>query len=274
MAWQPSLAHADAIGDTKSDRKARVEATDEAEKKARENHRNAMQEIEDNKDNENYRPPSKEELEAYAAEKRQRDAAVSACVNEMTTWGEDPAMARPTCMAQHPAPTPPRGVTVPDDAPDPAVVAREAVLELELPAATPHIGPPPSINRWNVAIVGYPLWLWTDGAGSMTRTVTSQGITITMEARRSSSTFDMGDGTKINCTEMTEWTQSGTRPAEKSPTCGHTYTKASKRDYTVTATNHWQITWTALGQSGTIDMNPSESATLPVRELQSVNGGG
>ena len=38
--------------------------------------------------------------------------------------------------------------------------ARQAILRMNLPLPTPHIGPDPTTNEWNMAVVGYPLW-WT-----------------------------------------------------------------------------------------------------------------
>ena len=39
-----------------------------------------------------------------------------------------------------------------------------AVARLQLPANKPGIGPAPTKNEWHIAVVGYPLWLWADGA--------------------------------------------------------------------------------------------------------------
>ena len=38
-----------------------------------------------------------------------------------------------------------------------------AVARLQLPTIAPGIGPSPNVNQWNMAAVGYPLWLWADG---------------------------------------------------------------------------------------------------------------
>ena len=73
-------------------------------------------------------------------------------------------------------------------------LAREVVLSLQLPDATPHIGPDPSVNEWNMAVVGYPLWLWVGGPDRVTITETAYGMTITITAVRNATTFTMGDG--------------------------------------------------------------------------------
>jgi hypothetical protein len=41
--------------------------------------------------------------------------------------------------------------------------AAMAVARLQLPTIAPGIGPSPDLNPWNMAAVGYPLWLWADG---------------------------------------------------------------------------------------------------------------
>ena len=50
---------------------------------------------------------------------------------------------------------------------NPAVTAGQAaaiaVARLQLPTIAPGIGPSPNLNPWNMAAVGYPLWLWADG---------------------------------------------------------------------------------------------------------------
>ena len=91
---------------------------------------------------------------------------------------------------------------------DPAAAeqyVRQLIVHLQLPTPTPQFGPDPSVNEWNMAVVGYPLWLWTDNPESMSSTVTGNGITITMHARRGATTFDMGDGKKVSCSKMTPY---------------------------------------------------------------------
>lgn len=154
---------------------------------------------------------------------------------------------------------------------DPAIVAQQAIAQMTLPDTTIKVGPPPSINEWKMAVVGYPLWLWIDTPDAQTTTVTQQGITITLNASRASTTFTMGDGTMETCETTTPWTE-GVQPGTPSPTCGHTYLTPSlpKGNYTITATAHWSVDWTALGQAGTVPLDVTGAADLPVGELQSV----
>lgn len=158
---------------------------------------------------------------------------------------------------------------------DPGVLAREALLQLPIPMPEAHVGPPPSINEWNMVAVGYPLWLWTDDTDTHTTTVTEQGITLTLTASRRTTRFDLGDGTRIFCGTTTPW-HHGVEPGTPSPTCGHAYQQPSPPGdpYAVTATTVWDITWTALGQSGTLDLERTGPTTpLEVGELHALRTG-
>ncbi|MFT3875015.1 MAG: hypothetical protein QM708_01095 [Propioniciclava sp.] len=169
------------------------------------------------------------------------------------------------------------------NATDPAVrsravtetVVHTVISQLHLPDAIPRIGPDPSINEWNAAIVGYPYWLWTDGPTQLQTTTTAHGITITMNAQHSRTVFDTGDGKRISCARTTPLPKN-TPPDTPSPTCGHVYTWPSRHQskpkgtYTLTATTHWNVHWTALGYSGTIPVRISDSRAIPVAELHAI----
>ena len=81
----------------------------------------------------------------------------------------------------------------------------------------------------------------------------------------------MGDGSIVQCTTMTPYSDSVVAGAP-SPTCGYTYEVASlpKGNYAVSATAHWAVDWSALGYSGTIPMDITDTTELPVGELQAV----
>lgn len=150
-------------------------------------------------------------------------------------------------------------------------VVRSLVSSMELPLPTPLVGPDPSVNEWNMAVVGYPLWLWTDNPESMSSTVTGNGITITMHARRGATTFDMGDGKKVSCSKMTPY-PARVKPATPSPTCGYAYGWPSlpQGNYTVTASSRWVVDWSALGFEGSIPVTVSAQRALPVGELHAL----
>ena len=75
-----------------------------------------------------------------------------------------------------------------------------AVARLQLPTIAPGIGPSPDLNPWNMAAVGYPLWLWADGpthVGPISDSVA--GLSVSLDAEVSSLTFRMGDGHTVTC---------------------------------------------------------------------------
>jgi hypothetical protein len=146
-----------------------------------------------------------------------------------------------------------------------------AVARLQLPTIAPGIGPSPKLNPWNMAAVGYPLWLWADGptqVGPITDSV--GGLSVSLDADVSSLTFRMGDGHSINCAGSGhEWTPA-VEPGAKSPSCGYSYSKPSLPGgkYTVAAMANWAVTWTSNGQSGVINVPAVATTELPVGELQ------
>lgn len=150
-------------------------------------------------------------------------------------------------------------------------IARTLVVRLKLPDPTPRFGPDPTANEWKMAAVGYPLWLWTDGPTEVTSRVEAYGVSFTLRARWRSTTFDMGDGHQVRCTQTRAYPKTA-KPGTASPVCGYAYTKASlpKGNYTVTATSSWRISWSALGQSGTLPGSHTASQSLPVGELNAL----
>lgn len=148
-------------------------------------------------------------------------------------------------------------------------VARRLVVRLQLPTPTPRIGPDPDANEWHMAVVGYPLWLWTDGPRTVTATESAYGRTFTLKARQTSTTFTLGDGHSLTCEKTSEFKPS-VRPGTPSPTCGYAYQHRSKGSYTITATTHWTVTWSVAGFSGTLPGTHSATRELKVGELQAL----
>ena len=145
--------------------------------------------------------------------------------------------------------------------------ARSAVTSLSLPFLAPQIGPNPANNEWNMLAVGYPIWLWTTPPGGLGHTVTQNGITLSLYATATSTTYSMGDGTTFTCWASTPYTSAVT-PGSKSPDCGHTY--FTKGNYTIQATTGWNIIWSALGYSGTLTTTTTTSTPLEIGELKAV----
>lgn len=158
-------------------------------------------------------------------------------------------------------------IVAPNPPPSPAALGAEAVAALTLPDATPMVGPDPSRNKWNMVAIGYPIWLWTEGVDTLTASASVRGHTISLVARRTSVSFSMGDGQKVSCIMTTAWVP-GVRAGAPSPTCGYTYAQTGQ--YRVAALAQWQVTWSVLGESGTIPVAKGAARQLPVGELQAV----
>ena len=146
-----------------------------------------------------------------------------------------------------------------------------AVARLQLPTIAPGIGPSPELNRWNMAAVGYPLWLWADGptrVGPISDSV--GGLSVSLDAEVNGLTFRMGDGHSVTCSGSGQQWTTAVEPGAKSPSCGYSYTKPSLPDgkYTVSAIANWAVTWTSNGQSGVINVPAVDTTELPVGELQ------
>lgn len=155
----------------------------------------------------------------------------------------------------------------------PEQAARQAVASLPLEPGKPTVGPPPELNKWKMAAVGYPLWIWAEGnldPGPVSQTVS--GLSVSLDASLAKIVYDMGDGTKITCGPGTPWHKGKVRAGAPSPDCGHIYSKPSlpRGSYTITATTYWSVAWTAGGQSGTIPFTQSSTTALPVGEVQTL----
>lgn len=149
---------------------------------------------------------------------------------------------------------------------------RTLVAQLKVPQPEIHVGPDPSVNEWNMAVVGLPLWLWTDAPRERNTSASGGGITIDINARLDSIAYDMGDGNQVVCADWTPRPTQVSPVDAPSPTCGYTYQRPSlpRGDYTVTATARWTAHWSALGYSGSVPLSSTASRDLPVGELQAV----
>ena len=152
---------------------------------------------------------------------------------------------------------------------------QEVAAQLKLPNPTPRFGPDPSANEWKMLAVGFPIWLWTDRPTTVSTTAHHDGLTFTLTATWTSTTFTMGDGHSKTCTATTIRPKQLKPATEPSPTCGYTYQTKSKigHPYTVTADTHWRIDWTTNGYSGTFTHTYTGNRTLEIGELQSLING-
>lgn len=146
-----------------------------------------------------------------------------------------------------------------------------AVARLQIPLNPPKVGPDPKVNKWKMAAVGYPLWVWADGpthVGPVSDSVA--GLSVSLDAQLTKTVFRMGDGHTVTCRNGGTPYKKGTKAAAPSPDCGYRYEKPSlpEGDYTVTAIGYWDVTWTVNGTSGVITVPRAASAPLPVGEVQ------
>jgi hypothetical protein len=161
--------------------------------------------------------------------------------------------------------TSPAGPAAP---PDPRVLALRAIGTMRLRAI--RIGIVPEAQPGSVGIVGLPTWMWVADAGQhtwgpITETASSAGYSVTARAKVQRVVWAMGDGTTVTCTKRgTQYADSFGKRA--SPDCGHTYTRQGT--YTVRATSYWQVTWTGIGQSGTIPLDFTRTAVITMGEAQ------
>ncbi|GIJ49362.1 hypothetical protein Val02_62480 [Virgisporangium aliadipatigenens] len=83
----------------------------------------------------------------------------------------------------------------------------------------------------------------------------------------------MGEGSTVTCAGPgTVFTFGVHDPNAGSPTCGFTYRRSSQgRQFTVSATVTYRVTWAGGGQSGTVgDLTATWSTLQQVDEAQSV----
>jgi hypothetical protein len=150
----------------------------------------------------------------------------------------------------------------------PETLAQQAVASMQLKAV--RVGIVPEARVGSVGLVGMPNWMWVlapdaQTFGPITRTASAGGWTVSATAKVSSVSWDMGDGRVVTCAGSgTPYDASyGT---SSSPDCGHTYTRQG--NYTVRATSHWVVTWSGIGQAGTIPLDLTQATDVTIGEAQ------
>lgn len=161
-------------------------------------------------------------------------------------------------------------------APNPRVLAEQAIAQMNLLPV--QIGTYPSSLSQDpkaMGVVGRWVWLWAKNPdehtwGPITRTATAAGHSVTATAKVSHIVWNMGDGKNHTCRNAgTPWKPNSTDPNPKSPTCSYQYEKQGIQ--TVTATSHWQVTWSGIGQQGTITFTLASTARIAIGELHVLN---
>jgi hypothetical protein len=151
-------------------------------------------------------------------------------------------------------------------------IARQVYEEVPLVFPEPHTSPPTGAPQ----LVGFPIWLWVDDTVWRTFDASASvaGVTVTVVAQPREVRWDMGDGTRLTCSQGTAWNPGG--PAGQTTDCSHVYQFVSDHEpggkYAATVTVVWTVTWSAsTGESGTLpDATRSTSFELDVTERQAV----
>ena len=107
--------------------------------------------------------------------------------------------------------------------------------------------------------------------GPVHASTSKQGYTVTISGTVTSIDWGLGDGSEaITCTS---W-----KPAHPTMTtintpviCGRQEGYSRQGIYTITATSNWSIAWQGIGESGTITIPVTSTATVKIGELQALN---
>lgn len=158
---------------------------------------------------------------------------------------------------------------------DPRVLVYQVVAGMDLEPI--RMGTAPESGPDRIGLVGMPVWLWVDDPDPHTFGPISDGasqgpLSVTVTAGVASVDWDMGDGETFVCDNP------GTPYEDRfgksdSPNCGYRYEQTSADQphgaYTVTATSHWEVSWTAnTGASGLIRLTRTATTQLRIGEAQ------
>ncbi len=149
----------------------------------------------------------------------------------------------------------------------PHTAAASALAQLSIPTPQLTWSPDPANNEWNAWAIALPIWVDFPTTNPIITTTTTNNITIDMTATQSEIHIDWGDTTTSTCTRwgpMPRTTKMGT----PSPWCGHTWTQPAT--YTITTTSAWTVTWTTMGQTGTLPLTSTSTTTINIAEFQAI----
>jgi hypothetical protein len=154
---------------------------------------------------------------------------------------------------------------------DPATLALQAYKQLPLLYPRPRTAPP----RTATQLVGVPTWFWVDPADwhSLSATASVVGLSATVTAEPTKTTWKLGDGTTLTCNGPgTPYDPTVADSAQHSD-CVHAYQHDGGADVVVTIT--WHVTWTASnGASGNLgDLERGTGFPVTVEQRQAVING-
>jgi hypothetical protein len=152
---------------------------------------------------------------------------------------------------------------------DPQMLAERAAAVLELPAPAVRMSPAGD------QVVQLPMWLWVaaDQWEPRRASATAGPVTSTVTATPTRVTWDMGNGDRVSCDGPGTPYHKRYAQQPEATDCSYTYRRSSagqaNEAYQVTATVHWELTWTASGAAGGGSLGSVPmSTTRPVRVTQ------
>lgn len=126
-------------------------------------------------------------------------------------------------------------------------------------------------------LVGLPVWLGVTATpntmGPISDTSCIGDVCVSISARVTRVEWDMGDGNVVTCTpEQHEIWQPGLDFRNPGDRCHHIYRQSSRhlpdRQYVITATSTWLVTWSTPAESGTLSPTRTSQTTVRIEEIQ------
>jgi hypothetical protein len=161
---------------------------------------------------------------------------------------------------------------------DPVALAQQALQR------TPIVQPPIGMNPSTASeqLVNLQSWLWVNTPWvPVSATATAGPVTVTTVATPQQVVWDMGNGDQVTCGPGTPYDPSRSS-SDQQPSCSYTYRASSagrpNGAFRVTATEYWQVTWTAVGVGpgapaggGLGAVTRSSTAAVRVAEAEATN---
>jgi hypothetical protein len=164
---------------------------------------------------------------------------------------------------------------------DPRAVALQAENSLVLPRPAINLNPP------GASVVNLPTWLWVDAASWHTYSVSATvgSVTATATATPVSVVWSMGDGRSLTCQGPGVAYDLSVASTAQRTSCSYAYSVTSAGQpsidgnpddgaFTVTATEWWDVSWSAEGASGggsLPSLSTASSSSVRVEQVESVN---
>ena len=166
--------------------------------------------------------------------------------------------------------------------PDPAVLAQQAYAELVPPSPTAHRSPTENMPGGAWTVVNLWTWFWVDRTDwvPLSRTVELRGVSATVTATPTVTTFDPGNGDAfVSCDGPGKaWVDRGDN-SDPQPVsvggCGYQYRRVSE-GVQATTSIRYTVNWTSsTGAGGTLPdlAGSTTSAPFRVEQIQVVVGG-